>query len=318
MILVTGASGFIGGRLLRALSADGRLVRALARQVLHVPGVECIQGDLSDSLALRLACTDVKTIFHCAGYAHAFKAQSANESELHWQINYEGTKQLLEVAAAAGVKTFVFLSSVKAMADPGESCVGEDWPGEPDSDYGCAKRAAERAVLEVGQRFGMQVTNLRLTMVYGAGGHGNLERMAHWVERAWFPPLPETGNHRSMVHIDDVLTIMRIVANDPRSDGKTYIVAGPESPSGKQLLAALRLVLGFPELKYSISEGLLRFLARCGDLLGRALGCRLPFDSEVCHRLLGSAWYSPESIARDLGWRARIGLHQGLREMLGK
>ena len=88
---------------------------------------------------------------------------------------------MLRAAAEAGVRRFVHLSSVKAMAEPGRDCVDEDWPGAPLTDYGRAKRAAEQAVLQAGAQHGMHVVNLRLSMVYGHGGRGNLERMARAV-----------------------------------------------------------------------------------------------------------------------------------------
>ena len=110
------------------------------------------------------------------------------------------------------------------------------FPGSPETAYGQAKRAAEAAVLDAGQRHGMHVVNLRLAMVYGAGGRGNLERMGRLVRRGLFPPLPETGNHRSLVHVDDVVAAMRLVAADEQANGRTYIVASPEAPSGRALV----------------------------------------------------------------------------------
>jgi nucleoside-diphosphate-sugar epimerase len=317
MNLVTGGSGFVGGRLIRLLKREGREVRSFSRHPLPSQ-IECVQGDLLDLESLRMACAGVQTVFHCAGYAHAFKAVSASDAARHWQVNFQGTRRLLEAAGEAGVSGFVFLSSVKAMADPGQACVNELWPGEPDSDYGRAKRAAEMEVIDAGRRFGMRVTNLRLSMVYGAGGRGNLERMARLIQRGWFPPLPETGNHRSLVHVDDVVAAIQLVASNSRANGKTYIVAGPDAPSGRQLFEALRLALGMRACGWAVPEGLLRIAAYCGDQLEVLSGRYSPLNTEIIDRLLGSAWYSPELINRELGWRAQIGLELGLRELVGR
>lgn len=315
MKLITGGTGFIGARLLRALCEDGEAVRCLSRRSL-LGDIECVQGDLFDAVALRAACSGVHTVFHCAGHAHAFNTISKTESEKHWQVNFEGTCQLLEAAGAAGVKVFVFLSSVKAMADPKGVCVDENWPGEPDSDYGRAKRAAEEAALEAGRRFGMRTTNLRLSMVYGAGGRGNLERMGRLVARGGFPPIPETGNHRSLVHVNDVIRAMRLVANDLRAGGRTYIVASQEAPSGRQLFDALRTAQSMPQCRWALPEFLLRSAGRVGDALERLSQRRMPLDSEVIGRLLDSAWYSSSRIEKELGWRAQVSLVEGLKEML--
>jgi nucleoside-diphosphate-sugar epimerase len=316
MFLISGASGFVGGHLLSSLSADGHAYRPMSRTPMS-DGNGAV-ADLSDQAALAAACAGIKTVFHCAGYAHAFSSLSGDDATLHWQVNFEGTRNLVEAAGQAGVRRFVFLSSVKAMAEPGEVCADEDFPGNPDTAYGESKRAAEIAVLAAGQRYGMHVVNLRLAMVYGAGGRGNLERMGRLVKRGWFPPLPETGNHRSLIHVDDVVSAMRLVAEDDRASGKTYIVAGQEAPSGRALFNALRAAQGLPSCNWTVPVSLLRFAANLGDGLERLLRRRVPLDTEALDRLLGSAWYSPAYIERDLCWRAKVSLHDGLSEMMKK
>lgn len=314
MYLISGASGFIGQRLLRCLAAEGLACRGLGRR--QIPGQAHVVADLLDKEALALACASIETIFHCAGYAHAFASLSGTDADQHWRVNFEGTRNLLEAAGKAGVKRFVFLSSVKAMAEPGLALADEDFPGAPMTAYGQAKRAAEEAVLDAGRRYGMHVVNLRLSMVYGAGGRGNLERMGRLVKRGLFPPLPETGNHRSLVHVDDVVSAIRLVADDRRAAGRTYIVASPEAPSGRELFDALRTAQGLPTCRWAVPAWLLRLGAGTGDVLEALLRRRLPLDSEALERLLGSAWYSPRRLEQELGWRAQVSLADGLTEML--
>lgn len=333
-ILVTGATGFIGRRLLQPCD------RALVRSAGGLP--DAVIGDLLDPASLAAACNGIGTVFHCAGYAHAF---TSSDPDAHWHINFEGTRNLVSAAGAAGVRRFVFLSSVKAMAEPGigstpktslrsvlpsrgeetlgaarhvsSECVDEDWPGEPATPYGKAKRAAEDTVLEAGAKYGMHVVNLRLAMVYGRGGRGNLERMARGLRAGWFPRLPETGNRRSLVHVDDVVDVMRLVAGRPEANGRTYIVADTQAYSGREICDAICAVLPTPTLRWSAPAGLLRAGGVVGDMLGAVLSRPLPLNSEVVDRLLGSACYSPARIERELGWRARVGLVEGVREMLG-
>lgn len=316
MNLVSGATGFIGQRVLRSLREAGLPCLGLARSGTAVADMQMV--DLADKSALTATCLGADRVFHCAGYAHAFSSLSGDDSALHWQVNFEGTRNLVGAAGAAGVRRFVFLSSVKAMAEPGAACVDENFPSSPETAYGQAKLAAEVAVLEAGQRYGMHVVNLRLAMVYGSRGRGNLERMGRLVGRGVFPPLPETGNHRSLVHVDDVVTAMRLVADDDRANGRTYIVAGQEAPSGRQLYDALRDALGMPPCRWAVPEAALRLAARVGDGLETVTRRRLPLDSEALERLLGSAWYSSALIERELGWRAKVSLAEGLREMFGR
>lgn len=294
-VLVTGATGFIGKRLLQ--EGNRSLVRA-------APGLQgSVFADLLILSSLINACQGVDTVFHCAGHARAF---NSSNDEVQWKVNYEGTCNLLKAAGEAGVKSFVFLSSVKAMADPEEDCIDEDWPGVPISPYGKAKRAAESAVLEAGAKYGMHVVNLRLAMVYGHGGRGNLERMASAIRAGWFPPLPETGNRRSLVHVQDVVDAIRVVAGRTEANGKTYIVAGSQPHSSREIYEAIRVALGMSlSPPFTVPAGLLR---TAGRLNGRI--------NEIVDRLIGSACYSPARIERELGWRAKIGLAEGLKEML--
>lgn len=309
--LIAGAGGFIGSRLRAALEGDGLACRLLVRRPGTVPG--SVVGDLLDPASVRAACEGAECVFHCAGYAHAF---SSSDPDIHWRINYEGTRNLLEAAGEAGVRRFVFLSSVKAMAEPGDVCADEDWPGEPATPYGRTKRAAEGAVLEAGAKYGMHVVNLRLAMVYGRGGRGNLERMARGIRAGWFPPLPETGNRRSLAHVNDVVAAMRLVEQAPAANGRTYIVADPNAYSGCEIYDAIRRALGKPTVRWRVPAALLRSGGRLGDSLGKLAGRVLPLNSEVTERLLGSACYAPARIERELGWRARIGLEEGVVEML--
>lgn len=314
MDLIIGANGFIGRRLATSLRSAGRPVRLVSRQARPELGISVC--DLLDPAALSDACDGIERVFHCAGFAHAFSSSDENQERHHWQVNCEGTRNLIAAAGAAGARRFVFLSSVKAMAEPREDCVDEDWPGAPATAYGLAKRAAEEAVQEIGQRFGMHTVNLRLAMVYGAGGRGNLERMAALIRRGWFPPLPETGNRRSLVHIADVISAILKVADDGRAAGQTFIVAGAETPSGRMLYDAIRAALGMSACRWSIPQIALRGAARFGDAVQALTGRRIPLDSEAIDRLLGSACYSAGRIQNRLGWTPIVTLHDGLSEML--
>lgn len=303
--LITGATGFVGRRLV------GPDCRLLVRKITtdNAPAL----GDLLNPRSLADACEGIECVLHCAGYAHAF---GTSDADMHWKVNYEGTRNLARAAGEAGVKRFIFLSSVKAMASPGQHCVDEDWPGVPTTPYGKAKRAAEDAVLEAGQKYGMHVVNLRLSMVYGAGGRGNLERLARGLQAGWFPLLPETHNARSLVHVDDVVSAVRLASVHPLANGRTYIVADPRPYSGRQLCEEIISVLPRPGFSWSAPAWAFRLGGKVGDLGGAILRRPLSLNTEVVARLLDSECYSPARIHKELGWQAQVSLRTGLTEML--
>jgi nucleoside-diphosphate-sugar epimerase len=142
--------------------------------------------------------------------------------------------------------------------------------------------------------------------------------MGALIGKGLFPPLPETGNRRSMIHVDDVVNAMICVADAPQAAGKIYILAGDDAPSGRALYDALRSAMALDRVTWSVPKALLRTAAQAGDIAGRLLRRRMPLDSEVLDRLLKSAWYSSEKIRRELGWHPKVNLRDGLKEMLGR
>lgn len=313
-VLVTGATGFVGRALARRLvGRPSAAVRALARG--DAPGIpedcEVVQGTLEDPASLRDACLGVSTVFHCAGYAHAGRADSGVEGDHHWRVNAVGTRDLAEAAGQAGVLRFVFLSSVKAVGDPGEDCVDESWDAPPTTPYGRAKRQAEQWVREAGERYGMQVVSLRPAMVYGPGGRGNLPRMIEAIRRGRFPPLPRVRNRRSMVHVEDLVQAAVLAAERPEAAGRTYLVTDGVDYSTGDLYAGIRAALGLRPARRQFPPLLLRLLARAGDLL-RAVRLPTPVDSDAVERLLGSECYRSDRIRRELGYQPTHTLPEAL------
>lgn len=272
--------------------------------------------DLHDNIKLERMLQDVDGIIHCAGYAHSFDMPQHAMTDMHWKINYLGTKNLLEVAARCGVRSFVNLSSVKVMSNNADVCIDESWPAVPVSPYGKSKLAAENLILEVGKRYGMHIVNLRLAMVYGFGGSGNLERMSKLIHKGLFPPIPETHNHRSLIHVDDVLEAILLALRMPKLNGLSLIISGSEAPSGRKIYDEIRRVYGMKPMRIEVPLPIMKILASSCELIQKYSGTNIIFNQEVYDRLLKSEWYSSSNFESLTGWRANINLQDGLREML--
>jgi nucleoside-diphosphate-sugar epimerase len=233
-------------------------------------------------------------------------------------VTVEGTRHLLEAAARSGVKKFIYVSSVKAMGEGAKSCQDESSIAEPMTSYGRAKLEAERLVLEAGKKHGMHVCNLRLPMVYGRDNRGNLWHMIAAIDRGRFPPLPETGNKRSMVHVDDVIQALQLVLEDTDIRGRTYIVTDGQAYSTRQIYIAIHEALGRAVPRWTIPVGMLRATARLGDVIGGIQGRSFVFNSGTLEKLIGSAWYSCRRIEAELDYRPTRTLTDGLREMVNQ
>ncbi len=306
-VLVTGATGFIGRRLVTALRERDARVRVLVRSISGVPldweRVETVTGDVADSASLIRAGAGIDTVIHAAGFAHADAANTPEFAARHWAINAEGTFRLLDAAVAAGVKRFIFLSSVKAVGEPGSSWVDECWDTSPETPYGQAKRAAEERVLAVGRVTGMPVVNLRPALVYGPGMKGNLPRLIDAVRRGWLPPLPETGNRRSLVHVDDVVQAVLLAAARPVAAGQTYFVTDGQSYSGRELYLLIRRGLNLPEPHWTLPAPVFYGLAKLADGWLRLAGRRNHPVQTALNQVLGGAGYDSSRIQRELSYR---------------
>jgi nucleoside-diphosphate-sugar epimerase len=185
----------------------------------------------------------------------------------------------------------------------------------PDTPYGRSKREAEELVLNGG--YVPHPVVLRPSLVYGPGVLGNLEKMMEAVRRGRFPPLPETGNKRSMVHIDDLIAAAILAAHKPEAVGRTYIVADNAPCSTRDLFVWMSEAVGRSVPGWTIPLWLLRAMAVVGDGIGKIRGRRFVFDSPGLDRLTSDSWYSSARIQKELGWSPERTIRGSLKEMAG-
>ena len=309
--LVTGASGFIGPALCERLRTRGWQVRALMRRPVPGPWDTAVSLDLGRQAIPDDLLAGVATVFHLAGKAHAVAERDGADKE--YQIaNVLGTRDLLAAARRHAVRGFVYFSSVKAEASASE---GESAPSAaPLTPYGRSKHDAERLLLS-GDGVEQTVV-LRPALVYGPNPKGYLAQLIRAMRSGWFPPLPDTGNGRSMIHRDDLADAAIQCASDPRAAGRIFTVTDDIPYSTHHIQMLIRQALGRPEPGWSLPIGLLTLAARGGDRGARLLGRRLPFDSEILEKLTGSALYDGTPLRRELGFRSQRTLQDSIAEMV--
>lgn len=316
--LVTGATGFIGRHLVEKLVREGIAVRAFSRSDAKDqpfgPGVAVVYGDVRDPQPIRLALKDVETVFHLAGKVHDL--DGIGESAEHEDVTVGGTRNLLAALGECGVKRLVFVSSLAVFGKGSSEGPSEAVTPENGSAYGRAKLRAERMVLDYGDKTGIHVSCLRPATVYGPGCKGNLPRMLRLIDRGLFPPLPDSGGRRSMVHVSDVVAASLLAASHPAANGQCYVVTDGRSYSARELYETISHGFGKRVPRWSVPLGLLKAAARAGDVLGRVRGKRALFDSDALDKLTGDAWYSSEKIAKELGFRPRVTFEDALPELI--
>ena len=243
------------------------------------------------------------TVFHLAARVHEFDDQPDAEAE-HMRVTVEGTRALLAASAMAGVQAFVFFSTCAVMPAGLANAVDETAEPRPTTPYARAKLAAEDLVLQLNGHRGMKTVCLRLPMVYGRGGKGQLPRMVKAVERGWFPPIPDMGGGRSLVHVEDAIDAAMLVANNPKSAGGVYVVAEPRAYTSRELYEIVLKALGRRPPSWRVPRLALRLAAVTCDLGEFLTHRQWPFDTDALTKLSQPARYSAARIEREIGFRA--------------
>jgi UDP-glucose 4-epimerase len=289
--LVTGSTGFIGSRLLGLLNTIECDVRLLARS--EVNNYETVACNLGQDRIPKRTLESIDTVFHLAGFAHDMQDSSKVE-ELYRAINVDATVELAKLAVESGVKRFVFISSVKAGGDLASGkCINESDQNEPEGVYGKSKREAELKLLKIGNESGMHVSIIRPSLVYGPNVKGNLQLMLSGVKKGWFPPLPETNNKRSMIHVDDLVLAILLVADDDRASGEIFIATDGTPHSSREIYNAMCSALDKSIPKWSVPK----FLFDMAPLASPRIKYKL-------NKLLGDECYSSAKLEA-LGFKAQ-------------
>ena len=290
-ILLTGGTGFIGQRLLKYLTILGHSVHILSRS--HVENYHTILCDFTKDKIPTDLFNSIDVVFHLAGFSHSLRNTNKIE-HLYHTINVDATVRLAELAAISDVQRFVFISSIKAGGSAVlEKCITEQHQGEPDDLYGKVKREAERKLLEIGCQLGMPITIVRPSLVYGPNVKGNLQLMLLGIKSGWFPPLPETGNKRSMIHVDDLVRAIVLVAEDDRAIGEIFITTDGTPHSSRDIYNAMCNVLGKSIPKWSVPK----FLFDMASLISPRIKYKV-------NKLLGDECYSSTKLEK-LGFKAQ-------------
>jgi nucleoside-diphosphate-sugar epimerase len=191
----------------------------------------------------------------------------------------------------------VFVSSVKAGGNPRlETCANEKDQKNTEDVYGKTKREAELKLLEIGKESGMHVSIVRPSLVYGPNVKGNLQLMLSGIKAGWFPPLPETGNRRSMIHVDDLVRAILLVAEDKQANGEIFIATDGTPYSSREIYNVMCSVTGKLIPKWSVPKTLF-------DLASLA-SSRIKYK---INKLLGDECYSSVKL-EGLGFKAKKSL----------
>lgn len=292
IVLITGASGFLGRHVCNELLRTGHAVRVLVRQGRALPGTDAVTWhSLEDVHAIESAVEGVSAVVHLAARVHVMSERHSDPIAEFQRVNVDATRRIASLAAAAGVVDFVFASSVKAAGESNSASWTERSVSAPTTPYGRSKLEAERALQAVSDRTGMRAVSLRFPLIYGAGVGGNMLRLFNAVDRGWPLPLRSIRNSRSLLYAGNAANAVgRVLEADSAG---VYYVSDGEDISTADLVERIGRALGRHPRLFSIPTILIhaaRYFGgrRVRDALDRLTGS-LTIDSSALVAELGAA-----------------------------
>jgi len=288
--------------------ANGHDVQKLSRSGSGYVSVTDIDADSNSNSNLYNPTAGCEAVVHLAARVHVMKDESSDPLSEFRRSNVDGTENLARQAAQAGVKRFVFISSVKVNGEstqPGQPFTPADAPA-PQDDYGLSKFEAEQALWQVARSTGMEVVIIRPPLVYGPGVKGNFARMVHWVRQGVPLPLGAVHNRRSLLALDNLVDFIALCANperSPQAANQTFLVSDGDDVSTTELLRRVAHAYGVPARLLPVPLGLMHAAAR---LLGKAA---------EADRLLGSLQVDASKARNLLGWVPPVTMQAQLRQM---
>ena len=301
-ILVTGATGFIGKALLEYLRGETYDVLGSARKEATAARGLVRAPELSATSDWREALVGRNVVVHTAARAHVLKEAELDPLAVFRAVNTAGTLNLARQAADAGVRRFVFISSigVNGLSTRNGECFTELSPPAPHNDYALSKWEAEQGLLEIARETGMEVVILRPPLIYGPGVKANFLHLLKLVDSGWPLPLGGIRNRRSFLFLGNFVDAVRVCVEHPGAAGQTFLLDDGEPVSTPELIREVARAMGRPERLFAVPVGML-------ELVGSLLGKRA-----AVARLTGSLIVDSSAIRLRLGWAPPFSLEAGL------
>lgn len=321
--LVTGASGFIGGRLTARLAGEGRPVRCLVRTgsdttSLRRLDVELVRGELGDPASLAPAVAGCSTVVHCA----ALVSDWGTVAEIR-ATNVSGTLALAGAAAEASVGRFLHLSSTDVYGYPGIPAVTEQRPPGPFRNwYSQSKLEAELELRRLAGERGLQTTILRPATVYGPGSKEVIGEIAKAIRGRHMLLIDRGRANAGLCYVENLIDAILRAAEEPAASGATFNVTDGLEVTWGRLCDDLARGLGAPPVRLSLPRRPARALATALEVayrtLRRATGLTLPvlLSRQAVDVLAVDQDFSNDALRRALGWTPRVGYREGLQATL--
>jgi nucleoside-diphosphate-sugar epimerase len=305
-ILITGATGFLGGAVVRSLLPNKQLnLLAAVRSIVDLPeGVDFSEvGEINQKTDWSELVKTPELIIHCAARVHVMNEKSTDPLQAFREVNVAGTLNFAKQAAAAGVKRFIFISSIKVNGEGTDiNCkyIASD-QAAPEDPYGISKYEAEQSLIELSQETDMELVIIRPTLVYGPGVKGNFLNLLKLCKSGLPLPFGAIHNARSMVYLENLVDLITTCIDHPNAAGQIFLASDGDDLSLTGLLDLIRKAMNKPALLISVPSFLFKLV---GKLTGKAA---------IVDRLVGNLQVDSGNAKALLGWQPPYTVEQGIK-----
>ena len=315
-VLVTGATGFTGGHLARALARRGDHVRALVRdesraRPLAEHGIALVRGDLGDPSSLDLASRDIDVVYHIA----ALYREAGLRDETYRAINAGAVRTIIEAAARHGVRRVVHCSTVGVHGDVERPPANEDAPLRPGDTYQVTKLEGEEIARAASASTGVEVVIARPTGIYGPGDR-RLLKLFRGVARRRFVVLGSGEIYYHLTYIDDLVEGFRLCGEVPAAAGRTYILAGGEVTTLNELVNRIAAQAGVQPIRWHLPVWPFWVAGAACEAVCAPLGLEPPLYRRRVDFFTKSRAFDITRARRELGFAPAVGLTEGITRTL--
>lgn len=311
-VLVTGATGFVGGALVRRLANDGAEVKALARSpekgrsLRDVPHVEIVQGDITDAERMKAVMQGCDIVFHVA-------AAIGGTFDFQQRANMDGVRNVMLAAADAGVKRVVHVSSIAVYGYRASGTVTEETPLNPGRvAYNRTKAEGERIVREIGEERRVPYSIVRPGMIYGPRSGAWTLLLFRLARLKPTPFLGDGGGNPAPIYIDDLIDLMLLMAEHPAAENETFNAVNDPSPTWREFLGKYSQLAGH-QAWLSLPVWAAKLSAPLADLVMTLRGEPQDVPALIPY-VTGKRTYSMAKARELLGWQPKTSLDEGIRQ----
>ena len=315
-VFVTGATGFVGRNLVKALAENGEEITCLVRKIPEdLKGVKFVKGDINNKGVIESAIKDKDVVYHLVGVGN-INSISNKDYLFFKKINVEGTRNIMDACLKYKIKKIIYLSSTASMGLIKKPLVNEEDKCNPKTPYQRSKYESEQLIKEYIQKYHLPVVTLRPTMIYGPGmKHGQILKIYNLMNKGFFPFVDSGKAIVPAVHVNDVVSAVIAAAKNGKL-GETYIITSDDNKTLREIVEIIQRKGHLKIVKINLPKFILKILIFILQNLSLLIKINPPMTLQRLDSFTFNRMFDISKAKKELKWEPKISFEQGLDETI--